>query len=528
MGRRLKRMSERAAADTAEVIKEIRTVREFVNETQEANKYEVTSAYRSQIDTFAKAVNSFCFGWPLFIIFISNRMQAMYQAGHQVSTGQLSIGVALQFTVGVQIICDHLRISIEVIPRLVKVLDPLERVNELLQSKPRIEPQPTDAPKLTKVEGAIEFHNVDFSVPDKKILQGLSFRAEPGMKVAFVGHAGCGKSTSIRLLERFYNPTGGDITLNGLPLQDYCVHALRRHTSVVAQDNVLFSTTIRENITYGLSEEEKASPDIDARIEDACKKASIWNDIQDQFPRKLESFVGEKGFKLSGGQKQRIAIARAMIRNPKILLLDEATSALDSVNESVVQKALDEMMAMNKNGCTIMIAHRLSTIKNCDKIIVMSKGKKVEEGTHDELLQIPIVKQRVVASGNGHSKPCQKHKSCDREEKEDEEATKEITVSGFYRELWETQNGPSNKGGLNHDSRWIKHLEQRVRELETELKGEQVSKRRIVRLYGYDNQHGSFEDRKSLVLSDDSDFGALDSPPPQAPNLSKFVASSPQ
>merc|ERR1719453_302612 len=354
MGKRLRKMSERAAADTAEIIKELRTVREFAKEQSEGDKYATTSAYRAQIDEFANACNAICFGWPLFLIFMANRMQAMYQGGDGVYTGELTIGVAIQFTVAVNMVSDHLRIIMEVLPRLIKVMDPIERVNELLLSSGRIEPQPGDAPKLAEVGGALEFVDVDFAVPDKKILHRLSFTIEPGQKVGFCGAAGCGKSTSFNLMKRFYNPTAGSIVLGGRPITDYDVHALRRAFSAVGQDNILFSTTIRENIIHGLPEEEKTAPDIDARIEAACRGASIWQDIHELFPRKLESYVGEKGFKMSGGQKQRLAIARAIIRRPTYLLLDEPTSALDSVNEKVEQGTHAELLrvAVTKDAAT--------------------------------------------------------------------------------------------------------------------------------------------------------------------------------
>merc|ERR1711881_538610 len=203
----------------------------------------------------------------------------------------------------------------------------------------------------------------------KKILFQLSFKISPGEKVGFVGATGSGKSTSIKLIERFYEPQAGTITLDGKDIAEYDVHHLRRHMSVVAQDNMLFSTTIRENIIYGLPRERRESI-TDAEVEDACRKANAWVFVN-EFPRKLETYAGERGVKLSGGQKQRLAIARAIIRKPTIVLLDEATSALDSKAEVVVKGALDEMIDDQANGSTIIIAHRLSTLRTCDRIVVM-------------------------------------------------------------------------------------------------------------------------------------------------------------
>ena len=177
------------------------------------------------------------------------------------------------------------------------------------------------------IEGRIEFRDVDFtfpSEPQKQILHGLSFTARPGEKVAFVGSTGCGKSTAIQLILRFYTQSAGAVMLDGRPIEDFDVHYLRRQISVVAQECVLFSTTIRENVTYGLPRAVRDQL-TDADIEAACRKANAWSFIQD-FPRKLETYCGEKGVKLSGGQKQRLAIARAIIRKPTICLLDEASA----------------------------------------------------------------------------------------------------------------------------------------------------------------------------------------------------------
>merc|ERR1711920_274110 len=241
-----------------------------------------------------------------------------------------------------------------------------------------IEQLPTDEPKFRpdNYKGHIVFKDVDFTYPSeplKQILFSLSFEVQPGERVAFVGSTGCGKSSSIKLIERFYAPQAGTITLDGRNIADFDLYHLRRNMSVVAQDNMLFSTTLRENITYGLP--RKYREDLqDWEIEEACKKANAWDFIK-EFPRQLETYAGERGVKLSGGQKQRLAIARAIIRKPTIIFLDEATSALDSKAEVVVQKALDKMIADNTNGCTIVIAHRLTTVKDCHKIIVMDKGK---------------------------------------------------------------------------------------------------------------------------------------------------------
>ena len=325
---------------------------------------------------------------------------------------------------------------------------PIGRVCDAINSKPTIEPYPGMAPKLTTpIVGRIEFRDVNFTFPSepaKQILFGLSFEAAAGKKVAFVGATGCGKSTSIQLIQRFYSASSGQVLLDGRPIEQYDVHYLRRQISVVAQDNVLFSTTLRENITYGLPKAERDRITTED-VESTCRKANAW-DFINAFPRKLETYCGERGVKLSGGQKQRLAIARAIIREPKICLLDEATSALDSKSEEVVQAALDKMIEENASGCTIVIAHRLSTVKNCDSILCMQKGHVLERGTHDELLTIPIEK-----SADGKR-----------------------MVRGLYHDLWKTQMGDEKEG--EKTSQTVKRLMEEVATLKKQLARAQLNK----------------------------------------------------
>jgi ABC-type multidrug transport system fused ATPase/permease subunit len=438
IGERTRKIAEHAAAGTMEVLKEIRTVREFAMETEEADNFRANSSYRAGIEEFGEAINHIIFIAPLVCMFVGSRLLSTYFAGTYVAIKAMSVGQAIQ----VGFIGDHLqhvmRELMMLTPEIVKVMNPLGRVCDMLSSQPKIEPLPTDAPKLQpeSFQGHIVFDKVDFtypSEPQKQILFQLCFEVKPGEKVAFVGSTGCGKSSSIKLIERFYSPQAGTITLDGIGIEKYDIYHLRRHMSVVAQDNMLFSTTLRENITYGLPRERRETIE-DWEIEEACQKANAWTFVN-EFPRKLETYAGERGVKLSGGQKQRLAIARAIIRKPTIILLDEATSALDAKAEGVVQKALDQMIESNKTGCTIMIAHRLTTIKRCDSIIVMEKGKIMEQGTHEELLAIPIDK-----SEDGKTV----HK-------------------GWYHDLWATQMG-------NDDDQKIQSLERRIKMLQEENK----------------------------------------------------------
>ncbi|KAJ1919837.1 hypothetical protein H4219_001746 [Mycoemilia scoparia] len=241
-----------------------------------------------------------------------------------------------------------------------------------------------DAESGQRLEGNIEFRDVHFrypSRPDVKILHGFNLDIKKGQKIALVGESGCGKSTTIGLIERFYDPEGGDIIVDGINVKEYNVRSLRQQIGIVTQEPVLFSTSIHQNIVWGAIDPENNPPTQEEVI--AAAKAANAHDFISSLPDGYDTLVGESGALLSGGQKQRIAIARALIRNPSILLLDEATSALDTESEKLVQDALDRISA---SRTTISIAHRLSTIRHCDQIYVVKKGVVSEHGTHDSLV----------------------------------------------------------------------------------------------------------------------------------------------
>uniref|UniRef100_A0A1I7U159 ABC transporter family protein n=1 Tax=Caenorhabditis tropicalis TaxID=1561998 RepID=A0A1I7U159_9PELO len=239
-------------------------------------------------------------------------------------------------------------------------------------------------------EGEIVAEDVHFYYdqrPDKAVLNGINLRLDPGKSLALVGPSGCGKSTIISLLERFYHVVDGDLNINNENVEDINLHHLRSNLALVSQEPTLFNCSIEENLLYGLS--RFVSP---VEIEKALQTANAFNFVH-QFPQGLKTLVGERGTQLSGGQKQRIAIARAILRNPKVLLLDEATSALDSESEKVVQKALD---AASKRLSTIIVAHRLSTVVNADTIAVLKDGKIAEQGSHEELLTLKGIYWNLV------------------------------------------------------------------------------------------------------------------------------------
>lgn len=233
-------------------------------------------------------------------------------------------------------------------------------------------------------ESYIDFDAIDFhySQRSKNVLENLSLSIPPGQFAAFVGPSGCGKSTMISLLERFYDPSSGTITFGNKAITKFSPRVYRSQISLVQQEPALFQGSIRENVAMGIDEGEDEGSPTDDQIIEACKQANAWDFIQ-SLPDGLATPCGSRGLQFSGGQKQRIAIARALIRKPRLLLLDEATSALDTESEKLVQGALEKAA---EGRTTIAVAHRLSTIKDADVIFVFGEGNVVETGTHAELL----------------------------------------------------------------------------------------------------------------------------------------------
>jgi len=267
-------------------------------------------------------------------------------------------------------------------PDVAKAKSSAAAIISLLERTPLIDSWSHTGKKMEKVEGNIKFTDVHFRYPTRphvKVLRGLNIEIKPGQYGALVGPSGCGKSTSIGLTERFYETTGGKIEIDGIDITTINVSNLRENIALVSQEPSLYDMTIKENILLGCKSEQNPTQE---DIERVCIEANI-HDFIISLPNGYDTPVGGKGTQLSGGQKQRIAIARALIRNPKILLLDEATSALDSESEKVVQKALD---VAAKGRTTLAIAHRLSTIQHADVIFVIKDGKVAEQGTHQELL----------------------------------------------------------------------------------------------------------------------------------------------
>ena len=265
---------------------------------------------------------------------------------------------------------------IAIMPILAKGLESVTSIGEILGAGD-IEDN-NGKEKLKDLEGTFEFNNVFFKYDNEsRVLNGINLKINKGETIALVGESGSGKSTIVSLVTGFYKPTSGEILIDGKNIEQINLHSYRRFLSVVPQKTILFSGTIKENITYGNPRISKE------RLNEVIEAAQLGNVIE-KLPKGLNTSVGEHGDKLSGGQKQRIAIARAIIRDPKVIVFDEATSALDSVSEAEIQKAIDHL---TKNRTTFIVAHRLSTIRNADKIAVIREGRCVEFGTYEELME---------------------------------------------------------------------------------------------------------------------------------------------
>ncbi|WP_160711136.1 ABC transporter ATP-binding protein [Chitinophaga solisilvae] len=367
-----------AAANTVveETLQGILNVKAFANEFFEIARYRQRTNEAARIGMkggkFRGAFSSF------IIMGIFGALVAVIWRG--VSMG-LSTPELLSFVLYSVFIGGSIAGLAEVYTNLQRSIGATEHLLEILdEQEEEITPVTAIAPE-DQLDGQISFHNVTFHYPtrpDLTIMKDISFEVSADQKVALVGPSGAGKSTIVSLLLRLYDPVSGNISFDGRTGSSIPLSVLRSQMAVVPQDVFLFGGTIRENIAYG-----RPGAD-DAAIEAAARQANAWEFIQ-RFPNGLDTVVGERGIQLSGGQRQRIAIARAVLKNPRILILDEATSALDAESEKLVQDALDKLM---EGRTSIVIAHRLATIRQADKIIVLDKGSIVEEGTHTQLITV--------------------------------------------------------------------------------------------------------------------------------------------
>ncbi len=310
---------------------------------------------------------------------VSNIMSCgcLFFSAYLAVKGEIEVGDIVLYQAYFNSISTNITNIINIYPLLTKGIDAINSLSEILLSN-EVENN-SGKIKLRYVHGTVEFNNVNYRYPNAKenIIKDLSFSVEPGECVAFVGASGAGKSTIMNMIIGFLHPTEGEVKIDGKPIEYLDLSKYRNHISVVPQNCILFTGSIKENITYGLTNISEE------RIAEVVRLANI-DEFAKDLPQGLDTPVGENGAKLSGGQKQRISIARALIRDPKILILDEATSALDNISEYYVQKSIDHL---TKGRTTFIVAHRLSTIRNADRIIVMEDGRCIETGTYDELMK---------------------------------------------------------------------------------------------------------------------------------------------
>lgn len=370
----------RAGAVAEEVLTAIRTVTAFNGGLKECKRYNRNLEEAQNFGVKRGFVSGLSMGLVFFFIFGSYAL-AFWYGSRLVRDGEYSVGDMLIVFFCVVFGAFAVGNAFPNLTNLQTAKGAAYVVYNIIDTVPPIDSSSPEGERPARISGDIAFHNIWFKYPSRPevpILNGLNIEVSRGETVALVGASGCGKSTTVQLLQRFYDPLEGKVTIDGKDIRELNIEWLRTNIGVVSQEPILFATTIEENIRYG---RENVSMD---EIYEAAKSANAYNFIM-QLPQQFDTLVGERGAQLSGGQKQRIAIARALVRNPKILLLDEATSALDTESEGIVQEALD---VARKGRTTIVIAHRLSTVRNADKIIGFKDGKKVEEGPHDALMKI--------------------------------------------------------------------------------------------------------------------------------------------
>ena len=393
--RKLSRASQDRVADSsaiaAEVLNAIPVVQSYTQQARESARFDAST--ESAFDTARKRtrVRSMLVGFIITATF-GALLWGLYQGTQAVIRGDISAGHLGQTVMYVIVLVSSVAVLSEVYGDLLRAAGATERLMELLDTRDRRWPTAASPQALPPVQqgSAVRFEGVTFHYPSRPAqaaLRDFSLEVRPGETVALVGPSGAGKSTVLQMVLRFYDAQQGRVLLDGVPVGEVALDALRGRVGIVPQDSTVFSTSALENIRYG-------RPDAsDAEVQ-AAAKAAFAHDFIMALPEGYATYLGERGVRLSGGQRQRISIARAMLKNPPLLLLDEATSALDAESERMVQAALEAAMA---GRTTIVIAHRLSTVLKADRIVVMEAGRIVDIGTHGELVERGGLYARLAA-----------------------------------------------------------------------------------------------------------------------------------
>ena len=354
-----------------------RVIRAYVQEEPEIAAFETSN--REYINRSLKLVRLMGMLWPTLETMLGLAIVlVLWLGGREVLSGRITVGGFVAFnTYMVQLTWPVIALG-WVINIFQRGTASMGRINEILVEKPEIEDSPgvKAAGGSPQIKGEIEFRGLNFSYNGVPVLHDINLRVPAGSSLAIVGPTGSGKTTLVSLIPRIYDAVPGGVWIDGKPVREYPVESLRHQIGFVPQETFLFSETVRENIAFG---KEDAT---DEEVRSAAQAANIAIDIED-FPERYQTMVGERGITLSGGQKQRTAIARAIIRNPRILILDDALSSVDTHTEDKILNHLREIM---QDRTTIFISHRVSTVRNADKIAVLHAGRVVELGTHDELL----------------------------------------------------------------------------------------------------------------------------------------------
>ena len=372
---------QECTADITSVLQEsvasARVIKSFVREDYEVDRFDVEN--RANFRANMKNAQLMATLTPVEeLVAAIGVTLIIWYGGNNVINGTITAGSLVAFLTYAVNISNPIKRLTRVIGNIQKALAAAQRVFMIIDMPEEIA-ESRDAKQLPEVSGKVEFQNVSFAYDDKgNVITDLSFSVKPGEVIAIVGPSGAGKSTIANLLPRFYDVNKGDIKIDGHSVREVTLDSLREQVGIVPQETMLFNGSVYNNILYGRLDATKEE------IEAAAKAANAHDFIM-QLTDGYETKLGDRGVNLSGGQRQRIAIARAILKNPRILILDEATSALDTESERVVQEALDRLMV---GRTSFVIAHRLSTVKNADKILVLEKGNLVESGTHDELLAL--------------------------------------------------------------------------------------------------------------------------------------------